>query len=184
MSTNACFLVSKIPDNGQKSKNPIIPWSYRVVSGTIGGTFFRYKMLVIILPTKIHEQSFQIYDCVCVHRMTNYNQTSSRQLIPHPSVLSLLPFFIYTPTIPDNSTVSIGASDDRPFVQIKVASYPKTILYKSTHEVRNINIVFITYKSVETRDSSVGIATGWTTEVCFPAETKKFSLLHSIQEQG
>jgi hypothetical protein len=30
------------------------------------------------------------------------------------------------------------------------------------------------------RDSSVGIATGWTAGVRFPAEAKRFSVLHSV----
>jgi hypothetical protein len=31
------------------------------------------------------------------------------------------------------------------------------------------------------RDSSVGVATGWTAGVQFPARGKRFSLLHSVQ---
>jgi hypothetical protein len=41
-----------------------------------------------------------------------------------------------------------------------------------------LNLVLAIYKS---RDSSVGIATGWTTGVRFPAGARDFSLLHRVQ---
>jgi hypothetical protein len=89
-----------------------------LLSGTVDGQLCRYYILVITLPTKEHAQWSQIYDGACVYYMTNYKQTSSRQLSPLPSVCSLLPFFIlvHTPMIRDNSTVSTGVSNDRSFV--------------------------------------------------------------------